>query len=141
MGNLITYTRTGILGVSEIKEHVVELGQRYDVEREGSCEDMAIIRSVAHDCPLNVCLLLRTNGDLVVWYVEFMLNTNPYWHFFHGSEEHALTRDITDAQLQTMIRLRDNNDIYGNLGGYLGADVIKWAFGRDAKVIASAYHD
>lgn len=141
MGNFITYTK-GFIGINDVKEHTIELGRRHGIEREGSCEDMVISRSIAHDCPIKVCLLLRTNGDLDVWYVEFERSEpNPYWHFAHLSGEHALTRPITNAQLQTINRLRDNVDIYADLGGMLGADIIKWAYGDEAERVSMAYHD
>lgn len=140
MGNTITYTRTGILGINEIKQHTVELGSR-NVEREGSCEDMVISRIIARDCPIKVCMLLRTTGSLDVWYVEFSNTTNPYWHFDHNSNDSSKTRKPTEAQVAAITRLKNNDSIYADLGGFIGKDILDWAYGKYEAELAREYNN
>jgi hypothetical protein len=120
------------------EEHTVEIGQRYNIKREGSAVDLWLSRAIASDCPVEVGILIRTNGDIDVWYVEFRGNVNPYWHYGDPfQKDYALT----DAQKEAICRLRDNDNIYGNLGGYLSAPIIKLAFGEKTEKIAKAFHD
>lgn len=115
------------------REHTVSLGRRYGVTREFSRElgrlmDVCIERAIACDCPLTVRLLVRSNGDLDVWSVEFGSSANVYWHIGAGGPDNVVP---TDAQRAAIERLRRNEDIYGNLGGYVGATVLRWAFGDE----------
>jgi hypothetical protein len=121
------------------REYALEIGQNYSVSREGNCVDICLHRAVAHDFPLSVAILIRTNGDVVLWYTEFDGNTNTYWHLTRGSET---INTLTDAQRETIIKMHKGQiELPGGLGGALGRPVIALAMGEHEAKIADAYHN
>ena len=119
-GAMLTYTH-------HHEEYTFELGKPHHVRQEDG--DIVIERAVASDCPVTVKFLLRPSGQLDYWYADFDGNDNQYWHFSEGFSGDISANDVLK---DAIARLRDNKDIYGNLGGNMGADIIRWAFGEDA---------
>ncbi|MNN01761.1 hypothetical protein D3C81_1143890 [compost metagenome] len=135
-------SRSKITYKSWSREHTVSLGYRSSVSREHSAEtgallDVCIERAIAIDCPLAVRILVRSNGDLDVWNVGFGNNTNVYWHITAGGPNNVVP---TEAQRAAIERLQHNEGIYGNLGGNVGATVLRWAFGDEVADEAIAWN-
>lgn len=137
--SFITYKSHG-------ETHTVELGNRYKITREYNEElqrltDVSISRAIAYDCPIFVELLVRSDGTLDVWSVVFLgCEANPYWHFSRVFNREKPGFEPTAAQVGAIKRLQENDGIYGNLGGNVGADVLEWAFGKRVADAARMYH-
>jgi hypothetical protein len=135
MTNQITYT-------SHDKTHVLPLGCDISVKREGACEDICLTRALAVDCPLQVSILIRPTGEVVLWTTEWRHgDSNTYWHFGAGSDRDAAKRRPTTEQLATLERMfLKTITLPGDLGTALGHPVAAWAFADQTPAsIASKY--
>lgn len=142
MNNLITYAD------SYGNVFTLPIGRDYEVKREENCRDVCISRIVAVDCPLKVALLIRTTGDIVLWYTAWdQPSSNTYWHFSNGSEDllEGMIDPVTSAvlkaptpptQIQKSVLCRmwlgkhakEPIKLPGGLSTALGRPLIKWAF-------------
>lgn len=118
------------------------IGQDYSVTREGACLDICLSRHVALDCPLEVTILIRTNGDVVLWETKWHSHRDPntYWHFAALSGE--TDRRPTPAQLVTLERMfLKLIELPGGLNQALGGPVAAWAFADQTPTKIAAKHD
>ena len=132
MANTITYSgRSG--------EHHLPIGDCVGVVREGACEDICLVRSVAWDCPLRVRILIRTSGEIVLWSARWEdHDPNPYWHFAALSPQSAARTNAQITALETMwLGLAV---LPGNLSGSLGQQVAVWAFAGSTPDEIAARH-
>jgi len=86
-------------------EVTIELGRKYNVKREGNCDDVYLTKSLAHDCPLTLAILIRTTGEIVEWWAEFGSGGNTYWCLAHDHK-----KPLTNAQRRTLAAIH-----YGTL--------------------------
>ena len=104
----------------------LQIGYTNAVGREAHFVDICLTRSVAEDCPLEISILIRSNGDLDVWRTDWRLShkPSPYWHFDCGSSENM---SITQAQRHTLERifLSLEDRLPAGLNGRLGAPVAR----------------
>jgi hypothetical protein len=102
----------------------IELGFRRNVTREGACLDLHLERQLAIDCPLNLQILIRTDGSIAEWSAEFNSNRgNHYWHFASTT-----SNPITDAQRETLAKIHFGSLTPFGVRGCLGAPVCSAAF-------------
>ena len=133
----IIYTPGGPPGQQSI---TLPLGRLWNVEREGNCQDVLLHRHLAHDCPLSVDILIRTDGPIVLWGTSWFQTreTNTYWHFANTREGHL---SPTRGQMNTLERMfLGLVTMPGGLGSTLGAPVARWAFdGQTPQSIAQKH--
>jgi hypothetical protein len=122
----ITYRKESLCGERVI---TLPIGRVYEVQRESDCVDICLSRVVATDCPLEVTILIRTNGEITLWDTSWSRSTNTYWHFKAGSDADATNRRPTPEQQTTLERMfLGLADLPGSLDGTLGQPVAAWAF-------------
>jgi len=137
----IIYKPACFLGIEESIE--VEIGQRQGVTREGNCVDVALSRSLGHGCPLQLVVLLRTNGTLDEWFADWDLGraANTYWHF-HSSCLESVRDEVTgkygpsefpdrkptQAQIATIAKMFFGKIKPFGVSGSTGRPVSAWAF-------------
>lgn len=117
------------IGYTDFAGKTVDLpmGRDHGVTREGACLDICLARAVAFDFPLVAFILIRTDGRVVLWSVEFQSGAdNACWHFSAGSDA---SKRPTDGQLATLERMfLGFAELPGGLGTALGWPVAEWAF-------------
>lgn len=101
----------------------IVLGRRLGITREGACLDIFLTRGLAIDCPVEMSLLIRTDGQMVEWAAEFAGNTNTYWHLAHTHNQ-----PVTDAQRKSLAGIHFGTLMPFGLKGSLGRPACELAF-------------
>jgi hypothetical protein len=119
--------------------HTLPIGRDHKVKREGACLDVCLERAVAIDCPLVVQILIRTDGEIVLWNTEWRPGAdNTYWHFSAGT---TADRKLTDQQREALERMwLGIINLPGNLGGTLGRPAAAWTFAQQTPYEVAAKH-
>lgn len=124
------------------EEITLELLRPSGVNREAGDIALSCMAAAAGNLPLRCCFLVRADGQIQEWYVEWChTSDNHYWQFAHLSEEWALGNNRypfeekpiaghppTEAQVDTLAKIYLHKIRPFGLNNGLGGRVCGWAF-------------
>lgn len=120
----------------------IELGQRTGgdskrIGREDTGLDIYLYRALALDCPLNLGILIRSDGTMVEWWAEFdnpsADTRNTYWHAVGN-----LPATVTQSQVVTLARIHYGTVQPFGIKGSLGRSATDAFEGYDRDAIEAA---
>ena len=114
------------------KDISVAIGRRQGIHREQG--DVCLSRQVAIGLPLRAYILIRADGEIAMWDVDWdHVNDNYYWQFDCGSDEYAFGGGAypdanvpTEQQREAIAKLFFHEDLAGGLGGWMGRSPQQW---------------